>query len=107
MVGLSALPDVWTHFRRLKPQVALSLREGLPSLVVPALLEGSLDFAVVMAESGLVPDALSFEPLVRSSFFVVGRKGHPMAHAKNIEALLGYEWIFSIDRKSTRLNSSN
>src|SRR3546814_13004808 len=49
-----------------------------------------------MAASGLVPDALSFEPLVRSSFFVVGRKGHPMAHAKNIEALLGYEWIFSM-----------
>jgi LysR family transcriptional regulator of abg operon len=96
MVVLSVLSDVWTHFRRLRPQVALNLREGLPSLVAPALLEGAMDFAVVMAEPGLIPDALHFEALVRTPFFVVGRKGHPMAHATDIEALLGYEWIFSM-----------
>src|SRR5690606_11756202 len=54
MVVLSVLSDVWTHFRRLKPQVALNLREGLPSLVAPALLDGGMDFAVVMAEPGMV-----------------------------------------------------
>lgn len=96
MVVLSVLPDVWTHFRRLKPEVSLNLREGLPSLVAPALLEGALDFAVVMAEPGMVPDALSFEPLVRTHFFVVGRKGHPMEQATDIKALLDYEWIFSL-----------
>jgi DNA-binding transcriptional LysR family regulator len=96
MVVLSVLSDVWVHFRRLKPLVALNLREGLPSIVAPALLEGELDFAVIMAEPGLVPDALSFEPLVRTPFYVVGRKGHPMAGATDIESLLGYEWIFSM-----------
>jgi LysR family transcriptional regulator of abg operon len=96
MVVLSVLSDVWTHFRRLKPQVALNLREGLPSLVAPALLDGGMDFAVVMAEPGMVPDALSFEALVRTPFYVVGRKGHPMSQATDIEALLDYEWIFSM-----------
>jgi len=96
MVVLSVLSDVWTHFRRLKPQVALNLREGLPSLVAPALLDGGMDFAVVMAEPGMVPDALGFEALVRTPFYVVGRKGHPMSQATDIEALLDYEWIFSM-----------
>lgn len=96
MVVLSVLSDVCTHFRRLKPQVALNLREGLPSLVAPALLDGELDFAVVMAQPGLVPDALNFEPLVRTPFYVAGRKGHPMAHTAHIADLLDYEWIFSL-----------
>jgi DNA-binding transcriptional LysR family regulator len=96
MVVLSVLSDVWVHFRRLRPLVALNLLEGLPSIVAPALLEGELDFAVIMAEPGLVPEALSFEPLVRTPFYVVGRKGHPMAGATDIASLLDYEWIFSM-----------
>src|SRR5690606_22236619 len=60
MVVLSVLPDVWAHFRRLRPLVALNLREGLPSIVAPALMEGEMDFAVIMAEPALVPEALSF-----------------------------------------------
>ncbi|PLC49089.1 LysR family transcriptional regulator [Pollutimonas subterranea] len=96
MVVLSVLPDVWAHFRRLRPLVALNLREGLPSIVAPALVEGEMDFAVIMAEPALVPEALSFEPLVRTAFYVVGRKGHPMAGTGDVQSLMDYEWILSM-----------
>ncbi|WP_442594624.1 LysR substrate-binding domain-containing protein [Parapusillimonas sp. JC17] len=96
MVALSVLSDVWTHFRRLRPAVALNLREGLPSIVVPALLKGELDFAVVMADPGFVPDTLAFEPIIHTSFQIVGRAGHPARHATELAQLLDYEWIFSL-----------
>lgn len=100
MVVLSVLSEVWSHFNRLKPDVHLNLQEGLLSIVTPALLEGRLDFAVVMADASQVSAALTFEPLVSTPFFLVGRKGHPKEGATRIEELVGYEWILSMHAES-------
>lgn len=98
MVALSVLPDVWTHFRRLRSGVSLNLMEGLPSIVTPALLKGELDFAVVMADPAFLPDALEFEPLAQTSFHVVGRVGHPARGTTDLAQLLeqDHEWVFSL-----------
>src|SRR5690606_21623782 len=98
MVALSVLPDVWTHFRRLRPGVTLNLMEGLPSLVTPALTKGELDFAVVMAEPELLPATLQFEPLTQTRFMVVGREAHPSRGISELATLLeqDHEWIFSL-----------
>lgn len=95
MVVLSVLADVWAHFRRLRPGVELTLLEGLPSIVVPALLKGELDFALVMAQPEQLPDVLDFQPVSPASFHVVGREGHPAAGAGGLDALLHYEWVLS------------
>lgn len=102
MVALSVLPDVWTHFRRLRPAVSLNLMEGLPSLVTPALLKGELDFAVVMAEPAFLPESLHFEPLTHTPFVVVGRTEHPAKGCTDLGELLeqDYEWVFSLHRGS-------
>lgn len=96
MVALSVLSDTWAHFRRLRPTVALCLREGLPSIVTPALLNGELDFAVVMADSALVHEKLLFQPIMPTSFQVVGRAGHPARGVTEVARLLDYEWILSL-----------
>jgi DNA-binding transcriptional LysR family regulator len=96
MVALSVLSDVWAHFRRLRPAVSLDLREGLPSIVTPALLKGELDFAIVVANPRMLPDNLVFEPIMHTHFLVVGRAGHPARNATELADLLNYEWILSL-----------
>jgi DNA-binding transcriptional LysR family regulator len=96
MVALSVLADVWAHFRRLRPAASLNLREGLPSIVTPALLNGELDFAIVVAEPAMLPDKLLFEPIIHTPFVVVGRAGHPAHNATQLHQLLNYEWILSL-----------
>jgi len=96
MVALAVLADTWKHFRRLRPDVRLSLQEGLPAVVVPALMDGALDFAVAAAMPGRIPDGLDFELLVHTDFCVVGRRGHPRAASHMLEDLLDCEWILSM-----------
>jgi LysR family transcriptional regulator of abg operon len=96
MVALSVLSDVWSHFRRLRPAVDLSVREGLPSIVTPALLKGELDFALVIADPESLPDTLVFEPVMTTAFHVVGCEQHPAQGATTLSQLLDYEWILSL-----------
>lgn len=96
MVALSVLADVWMHFKRLRPNVTLSLLEGLPSIVTPALLKGEIDFAVVMVDPALLPERLEFEPVTQTPFRVVGRVGHPAAGTTDLATLMQYDWVFSL-----------
>ena len=81
------------NFRRTQPLVQLRLVDGLLSQVVPALRDGSLDFALVASFTADIGDDLVFEPcFVARNAFVV-RAGHPLAgKVWPIAQLLEYEW---------------
>lgn len=95
MVVVSVLSEVWAHFRRLRPGVELNILEGLPSIVVPALVKGELDCALVIADPAPLPDVVEFIPISQAIFHVVAREGHPASVSASMASLLEYEWVLS------------
>ena len=66
LVAINVLPRVWAEFTQLQPAAELSLSEGFLTTLIPNLLEGRVDFAVVIADPAGLPHELSFMPLAKA-----------------------------------------
>ncbi|AGA86136.1 MAG: LysR family transcriptional regulator [Gammaproteobacteria bacterium HGW-Gammaproteobacteria-9] len=96
LVAATILPPILTEFRRVQPDAALSLEEGLLTYVLPGLLEGRLDFAVALASPSDLPHEIVFEPLVQAHAVPTGRLGHPLAHARSWDELKDASWVLNL-----------
>ncbi|HEY0856594.1 MAG TPA: LysR substrate-binding domain-containing protein [Albitalea sp.] len=96
LVAATVLPRVLTEFRRLQPDAALSLEEGLLTNVVPGIIEGRLDFAVALANPQDLPYEVDFEPLAQIPASPAGRIGHPLAAARTWTELRGASWVLNL-----------
>ncbi len=72
------LPQHHDRFRRNYPQVALELFESPRPAIEPALLEGSLDLAVMLVSNLVAADRLQSEILVRSRRRLWTAPEHPL-----------------------------
>ena len=92
---LSALGAAHRGFRTRFPDTRLEVMEGLVSRVLPALREGSLDFAIV-ADSGDIPakefatERLSVQPQK-----IGARVGHPLHRSATASQLAACEWVIT------------
>lgn len=97
MVMLSVLPDVLSDFRQSMPAAKLKVSEGLLAAVLPALRNGSLDFAlasgVMGGDSG---QEFEFEALRPLEFMIACRRGHPRAQATRWEDIVDCEWLLNV-----------
>ncbi|MCY1260097.1 HTH-type transcriptional regulator TsaR [compost metagenome] len=100
LLAIEVLPKVSKIFARLQPDAELSLSEGFLSSLVPALLEGRLDFAVAIADPADLPYELVFETLAPVVALPAGRRGHPLAGARNWEALQEATWVMNFSAGS-------
>ena len=92
-VVLAMLPTACGAFRRECPDVRLRVVESLFPAAEPRLRDGRLDFYMgPRPESGL-GNGYRVDLLFVNERQVVGRKGHPLRHARSIEELLDAEWI--------------
>ncbi|AQV98938.1 LysR family transcriptional regulator [Cupriavidus necator] len=98
MVFLSVLPGVVSAFRKRMPLAELTLEEGLMPLVLPALREGAVDFAVAAAAPAqeAIGSDFSFEPLQTLETMVACRRGHPLENATSWEQLVDCEWLMHL-----------
>lgn len=96
MAFLSVLPDVLRSFRRSMPLADVTIEEGLMPLVLPALREGAVDFAVAAPVRETVASDLSFEPLLSLEMMLACRRGHPLEHATQWNELLECEWLMHL-----------
>lgn len=96
LVAATVLPRVLTEFRRIQPDAALSLEEGLLTNVVPGIIEGRLDFAVALANAQDLPYEVDFEPLAQIPASPAGRIGHPLAAARTWVELRGASWVLNL-----------
>lgn len=95
LIAIEALPRIWKAFEQQAPNARLALSEGFLSSLVPALLEGRLDFAVAIADPTDLPYELVFEPLTNVVALPAGRQGHPMAAAATWEELQEATWVMN------------
>lgn len=96
LVAATVLPRVLAEFRRIQPDAALSLEEGLLTNVVPGITEGRLDFAVALANAQDLPYEVDFEPLAQIPASPAGRVGHPLAAARTWAELCGASWVLNL-----------
>lgn len=100
LVAATVLPRVLNDFRRIQPDAALSLDEGLLTSVLPGLVEGRLDFAVALANPQDLPYEVDFEALAEIPAAPAGRIGHPLAAARTWTELQGASWVLNLAEAS-------
>jgi DNA-binding transcriptional LysR family regulator len=77
------------------PGLMLDIRAAFSAELTTALLDGELDFAMILIPEGQSPPGLNFEPLRRTEPVVAVRTGHPLTEreALSLADLLEYPWL--------------
>jgi len=97
MVMLSVLPDVLNDFRQSMPAAKLKVSEGLLAAVLPALRNGTLDFALASGMMGSYSgQEFDFEALRPLEFMIACRRGHPLAQATRWSDIVDCEWLLNV-----------
>jgi DNA-binding transcriptional LysR family regulator len=77
------------------PGLRLKLRVAFSAELRPALLDGEIDFALLLLPGEGAPPGLAFEPLLRTGPVVAVRAGHPLAHGAKLSLpeLASFPWL--------------
>jgi DNA-binding transcriptional LysR family regulator len=91
----AAMSDVACSVMARHQGLKLKLRTAFSSELQPALLDGELDFALLLLPGEEPPMGLAFEPLLQTGPAVVVRAGHPLATGRRLSpaALARYPWL--------------
>ena len=90
---LTVLGETFRWFRKRYPRVELRLMEGLVTRVVPALRDGSLDFAIVADSGDVSPQEFATTRLQQQPQTLVVRAGHPVLRQPTATQLCALEWV--------------
>ncbi len=101
VVGAWLIPAVLARYREERPDTTLRVVEGTQETLLPLLREGALDFAVCLRMEPESTGGFNVRPLARFRLAVVGRKGHPMRHARSLGELSQAYWLMSRPRGSS------
>jgi LysR family transcriptional regulator of abg operon len=100
VIGPWLVPPALARFRREHPNTIVRIVEGTQDTLLPLLREAAIDFAVCLRLEPESTRGFAARPLARMRLTVVGRKGHPLRHARSLEALREAQWILSRPRGS-------
>lgn len=100
-VAATALATVLNEFEKELPDVSLKFVEGMLPTVLPGLMEGTLDFAIAVAEPEQLPYEIAFEPLTQILSEPVAREGHPLLSATDWSQMLAARWVLSLTAGSS------
>ncbi|MGD9943717.1 MAG: LysR substrate-binding domain-containing protein [Burkholderiaceae bacterium] len=89
---VSLLPYALSRFRQRYPQVKMEIIDAVYPNVEAQLRDGSIDCYIGPAPDEPAPGLL-VEKLFDNTRVIVGRKGHPLAHARSLRELVDAEWI--------------
>lgn len=87
------LPKALSEFRKRYPEAVLSISETFFAPIERELLDGRTDLYVGPFEAGSTANTFIVEKLFDNQRRVVGRRGHPLAHAKTFAELSGAQWL--------------
>lgn len=95
VAAFSLLPIVLARFKTSRPQVRVSITDGMGSTLFQQLRQGDLDFVFGRIDEAIDPHEFTADILFNDSLVVVARRSHPLAKARprsrpNLETL---EWI--------------
>ncbi|VTU46323.1 Galactose-binding protein regulator (plasmid) [Variovorax sp. SRS16] len=95
------MPRAVRRFRESAPHTTVTIISGPPSATVSALREARVDFVIAPASEGVVGPDIHAERLLSTDMVVVARRGHPLEHSSDIDALARCEWVLGARRSET------
>jgi DNA-binding transcriptional LysR family regulator len=92
----SVMAGVARQVMETLPGLKLKLKIAFSYELTASLLDGELDFALLLLPDRNAPPGLSFDPLVHTGPRVAARAGHPLAHRSGVtlEELASFPWLF-------------
>ena len=94
-IAMSSLGDVIQLVQQRMPAVRLELFEGVLTVSIPKLRDGTLDLCVGRSAPAHLHGEFAHVPLFRTSSAVVARRGHPLATCRSLEELRHAEWMLN------------
>ena len=88
---MALLPYALRPFRLRYPEVRLDIIDAVFPTVAGEVTGGTIDCYIGPLPETL-PDGLIVEQLFANTRVILGRKGHPLAHAKSLRELADAEW---------------
>lgn len=93
--SLLLIPEAVARFRARHKGVRLDLLGGMPSVLLPRLLDGSVDFVVGPRPSQGIAEQIETQPLIQFPSALVVRRGHALERAQSIKDFVDAEWVLS------------
>ncbi len=93
--SLLLLPQAVEQIRGRHRNITIDVMGGMPSVLLPRLIEGSLDFVVGPRPAARLPAQIQTTPLFELCGSIVVRRGHPLEKANSIEQFKDAEWVLS------------
>ena len=94
-IALTCLGEVVSLFQQRMPAVRLEFFEGVLTVSIPRLRDGTLDFCIGRAPPASMHDDFAHVPLFRTSSAVVAREGHPLAGSRSLADLRDAQWLLN------------
>lgn len=88
---MALLPYALRPFMLRYPEVHLDIIDAVFTTVAAEMIEGTIDCYIGPPPEQL-PDGLLVEKLFDNTRVILGRKGHPLGHARSLRELVGAEW---------------
>ncbi|MDQ6620247.1 MAG: LysR substrate-binding domain-containing protein [Pseudomonadota bacterium] len=90
---IALLPYALPAFRARYPEVHLDLTEGLFPTVETSLRAGIVDLYIGPPPGAMTTPDLLVEKLFANTRVILGRKGHPLTHARSLRDLIDAQWL--------------
>jgi len=94
-IALTCLGEVVNLFQQRMPAVRLEFFEGVLTVSIPKLRDGTLDFCIGRACPASMHDDFTQVPLFRISSAVIARQGHPLAQCRSLAELRDAQWLLN------------
>ena len=90
---IALLPYALPAFRARYPDVHLDLSEGLFPMIETSLRSGIVDIYIGPPPAEITGGDFLVEKLFANTRVILGRKGHPLAHARSLRDLIDAQWL--------------
>lgn len=92
-VTVPLVPDAIARFRARWPRARVRIREGMRAALLPLVRDETLDFSVSENVAPRGEAGLQFKSLMQPELVIVGRRGHPLSHARSLQELGAANWL--------------
>jgi LysR family transcriptional regulator, regulator of abg operon len=95
VAAFSLLPVVLARFKRSRPQLRVTINDGMGESLLAGLRQGDLDIVFGRIYEDIDAREFAVDVLFDDSLVVVARRGHPLARARRSSRVNwdDYEWI--------------
>ncbi|MEW6454887.1 MAG: LysR substrate-binding domain-containing protein [Pseudomonadota bacterium] len=95
VAAFSLLPAVLARLKKSRPQLQVSVTDGMGSSLFQQLRQGDFDFVFGRIDEDIDPHEFSVDVLFNDSLVVVARRDHPLARARSAQKINwdDTEWI--------------